>query len=156
VLFKLAPSLAFGLARAASKGNTSTPIFGHSILDGIVPGTIIQLIGLERPEAMDSHVIAVSISLPPWLSLVPDNSLPSRIHHVGRELPVRNASPDLLLASSGQAPVVKLDKMGFAKAAAVTVDFVLACGEHIIPFLMTRNVRGGEVCQSEPQKRSQQ
>ena len=89
-----------------------------------------------------------------WVCVVPNDCFPCWVYLVNCDLPRFDAPPlsekvDFVVAVDRPPPVIKLHELGVAEAAALTVVLVLARGEHIIPLLVTRNVRVGESRQSE-------
>ena len=84
-----------------------------------------------------------------WVCVVPNDCFACRICLVDSDLPRLDWPPlsekvDLVVPVDRPPPVIKLHELCVAEVAALTVVLVLARGEHIIPFLVTRNVRVGE------------
>ena len=92
-----------------------------------------------------------------WVCVVPNDCFPSRVYLVDCDLPRLDAPPlsekvDFVVPIDRPPPVIKLHELCIAETAALTVVLVLARGEHIIPFLVTRNVHVGKSRQSEPEE----
>src|ERR1700757_3044491 len=89
-----------------------------------------------------------------WICVVPNDCFACRIYLVDCDLPRLDWPPlseevDFVAPIDRPPPVIKLHEPCVAEVAALTVILVLARGEQIIPFLVTRNVRVGKFCQFE-------
>ena len=94
-----------------------------------------------------------------WICVIPNDCFACRIYLVNSDLPPLDWPPlsekvDFVVSVDRPPPVIKLHELCVAEVAALTVVLVLARGEHIIPFLVTRNVRVGELRQFEREQRS--
>src|SRR5215470_8118376 len=96
-----------------------------------------------------------------WLCVVPNDCLTGQVYLVNSDLPRLDWPPppekvDFVVPIDRPPPVIKLHELCVAEVAALTVVLVLARGEHIIPFLVTRNVGVGEFHRFEQDERSKQ